>query len=160
MSNLTTPRSWLDPVLVISDATDTEFPRRRGLKIIGGSVVDNELADRTEVTIDGSGPSIATVDATPVYATLATLVVGQVRQIDIIAKVAKADGTVRQVFKLSALYYGAAGPTATIDGSVSSVATGTGTAMVTLDVSGAAVRLKVTGIAATSLLTTYEGNVL
>jgi hypothetical protein len=104
--------------------------------------------------------TVATADATPTFATLAALAVGDVRQVDVIAKVAKADGTTRQVFKLSALYYGAAGPTATIDGSVGAVATGTGAAAVTLDTSGALVRLKITGVAATNLVTTYEAHVL
>ncbi len=104
--------------------------------------------------------AVATADATPVYVTLATLAVGDVRQVDVIAKVAKADGSTRQVFKLTGLYYGAAGPTATIDGSVGSTATGTGAAAVTLDVTGATVRLKITGVAATDLVTTYEANVL
>jgi hypothetical protein len=109
-------------------------------------------------TLEGTAV-VATSNATPVYVVLATLAVGDVRQVDVIAKVAKADGTVRQTFKLSALYYGAAGPTATIDGSITTTATGTGAAAVTLDLSGATVRLKITGIAATSLTTTYQASV-
>lgn len=101
---------------------------------------------------------VPTADATPVFVPLVTLAAGDVRQVDVIAKVAKADGTVRQVFKLSALYYGAAGPVATIDGSISSAATGTGSAAVTLDASGADVRLKIT--AGADLVTSYEKHIL
>lgn len=104
--------------------------------------------------------TIATTDATPAYATLATLAVGDVVQVDVVVKIAKSDGSVRQSFKLSAIYYGAAGPTATIDGTVSSTTAGTGAAAATLDVTGAVVRLKITGIAATSLVTTFEAHVL
>lgn len=120
-----------------------------------GDVAQYNRIGRIETASGGLSP-VTTADATPVYVTLATLAVGDVKQIDVVATVAKADATVRQNFKLSGLYYGAAGPTATIDGSLSTTATGTGTAAVTLDLSGATVRLKITGIAATTLVTTYD----
>lgn len=110
--------------------------------------------------IRDGGPTVATADDAPVYVTLVTLAVGEVAAIDVIATVAKADGTVRQSFRLSALVYGAAGPTATLDGGSLTDASprGTGAAVVELDLSGADVRLKITGIAATNLTTTYQAS--
>lgn len=104
--------------------------------------------------------SITTIDATPVYIILASLIENGVSQVDVLAKTTSADANTRQVFKLSALYYGAAGPTATIDGSIASIITGTGTADITLDIDGADIRLKITGIAATTLITTYDVSII
>ncbi len=47
----TKPRSWLDPLLVIKNSSDTEFPRRRALKINGATVTDDEENDATNVVI-------------------------------------------------------------------------------------------------------------
>jgi hypothetical protein len=105
---------------------------------------------------------IATTNATPVYVVLATLAVGAVKEVDVIVTISKSDGTVRQSFKLSGLFYGAAGPTATLDGGslTDSSPRGTGTADARLDLSGGNVRLKITGIAATNLTTKFDASVV
>jgi hypothetical protein len=140
---------------------------------VSGKIIPNFGADASALNFGGQllgwhpyieeflqeGIEVPTPDDTPVYITLATFEVGDVRQVDVIAKVAKADGTVRQTFKLSGLYYGAAGPTATQD-TYSAVGTGTGTAVISLEVTGAIVRLKIVGIAATALVTTYDASVI
>lgn len=149
----------LGPVEI--QANGTAVTPRGALNFKGAKITSRADTDAIDIDLSGDSlPTVPTSDATPAFVVLATLAVGDVAQVDVIAKVAKADGSVRQVFKLSALAYGAAGPTATFDGSVGSTATGTGAAAVTLDVSGATVRLKVTGIAATDLVTTYEAHVL
>ncbi len=105
--------------------------------------------------------TVATSDATPVFVTLATLATGEVRQIDAIASVAKADGSVRQSFRMSALVWNSAGTATLEDGSLTDGAPkGTGAAVVELALSSASVYLKVTGIAATDLVTTYDASVL
>lgn len=108
------------------------------------------------------GGTQSTSDNTPVYITLATLAVGDVAEVDAIVRISSADASVRQSFKLSALVYGAAGPTATLDGGslTDTSPRGTGTAVAELDLSGADVRLKITGIAATDLVSVYEASVL
>ncbi len=104
---------------------------------------------------------VTTANATPVYETLYTLATSEVRAVDVIAKIVKADGSVRQAFRLSANIYSNAG-TATLDGGSLTDASprGTGTAAAALDLSGASIRLKITGIAATDLVTTYEASVV
>ncbi len=111
--------------------------------------------------IEPPTPSVVTTtDATPTFVILATLAVGDVVGIDVLAKVASSTGSVRQTFKIAAVVYGAAGPTATLDAAPDVTSKGTGTAAVTIDVTGATARLKVTGIVATNLTTTYEVHVL
>lgn len=134
---------------------------RDALNFIGFTVTDNPTTKAIDVSA-AELPTIPTSDATPVYVTLATLAVGDVKKVDVIVKIAKADGTVRQSFKLDALVYGAAGPTATLaDGALTDAAPyGTGTAVAELDLSGATVRLKITGIAATALVTTYDPSIV
>lgn len=142
-------------------ANGTAVTPRGALNFKGAKLTSRADTDAIDIDLTGDTlPTVATTDDTPVYVVLATLAVGDVVQVDVIAKVAKANGAVRQCFKLSALAYGAEGPSAVLDGDVGSTATGTGAAAVTLDVSGATVRLKVTGIAATDLVTTYEPHVL
>ncbi len=126
----------------------------------GHGMVITQNDDDIEIGVIDTDGEVLTSDATPTFAILATLAENDVKQIDVIAKVTSADASVRQVFRLSALYYGAAGPVATIDGSVATTDTGTGTAVITLDTSGATVRLSVTGIAATDLTTTYDTSII
>ncbi len=109
----------------------------------------------------GTG-SLVTTDATPTYVTLATLGVGDSKEIDVLVRIAKSDGSVRQSFKLSGLFYGAGGPTATLDGGSLTDASprGTGAAVASLDISGGDIRLKIVGIAATTLATTYDASAI
>ncbi|HXG69978.1 MAG TPA: hypothetical protein VNJ04_05115 [Gemmatimonadaceae bacterium] len=119
--------------------------------------------DNGGVRLDETATNVvSTSDATPAYRTLATLALNEVRQIDVVAVISKADGTVRQTLKWSGLVYGAAGPVATFDTSPgpSSSLTGTGTAVLSVEVLGAIVRLKIVGVAATALSTKYDVTVL
>lgn len=111
------------------------------------------------------GDVIATADASPAYRTLHTFAVGDVKQIDLLVVIRKSDASVRQSFRLSALVYGAAGPTATLDATGGGALTdaaprGTGSAVAELNLNGADCRLKITGIAATDLITTYVPSVV
>lgn len=124
----------------------------------GTGITIAENTNDIEVSIS-SLPTVTTADDTPTYVTLATLSEGDVKQIDVIAKVASSDGSVRQTFKLTGIYYGAGGPTATQD-SYTAIPTGTGSADVAIGVTGAIVRLQITGIIATDLVTTYNASII
>ena len=151
---------WLPNLLGVVElqADGVALTARGALNFVGCEVTDSGSA--LSISPNPALGTVATANATPVYVTLATLAVGDVAVVDVVAKVKNASGSVRQSCKLSGLYYGAAGPTATIDGSLSTTSAGTGAAAVTLDVSGATVRLKITGIAATDLVTTYDASVI
>ncbi len=133
---------------------------------VGDTITDNttewELIGFTPATAIEIIGTQATANATPVYVTIATLDVGGQRRVDAIVRVFSADAATRQSFTLSADFYGAAGPTATLNGGALTDAAprGTGTAVVELDLSSADIRLKITGVAATDLLTTYQVNLI
>lgn len=117
-------------------------------------------ADEAAGTDLSDRAAILTADAAPVSVPLVTLALGEVRQVDVIVRIASADAAVRQCFKLSAIVYGAAGPAATLDAAVVSLASGTGTALAELVVAGASLNLRITGIAATDLVTRYDASVI
>lgn len=139
------------------------LPDRDALNFIGFTVTDNPATKAIDVEADTAAlPTVSTGDATPVYVTLATLAVGDVKAIDVLVTIKNADASVRQSFKLSGLFYGAAGPTATLDGGslTDAAPRGTGTANARFSISIATVRLKITGIAATNLVTTYDVSIV
>ena len=102
---------------------------------LGMTVTDQGKILGVAPTITGLPLTIAVPDDTPVHVVLATLAEGDVYQADLRVKLASADGTTRQVFKMSGLYYGAPGPAATEDGTspATVVGTGTGIAVATYD---------------------------
>lgn len=104
--------------------------------------------------------NIQTSNATPATANLYAVAVGEVYAVDVIITVSNSTNTIRNRWKLSCFAYGAAGPTATLDGAVDSDTKGTpSTSACTLVVSGSNIQLQVTGIAATTLTWTYEAHV-
>ncbi len=148
--------AMLGPVVIQADGVD-QTPAA-ALNVIGASVGYNDDTGALDIDVRGVTLTQTTLNATPVEIVLATLGVGDVKQVDVIAKVAKADGSIRQCFKLSGLYFGDTGPVATED-AYASADTGTGAALVELDVTGATVVMRITGTA-TTLVTTYEVHTL
>jgi hypothetical protein len=129
--------------------------------------IDNQIRDLQQFSLGlyrqaNVLPTVTTVDATPVYVVLATLAAGDIREVDVLVTIKNVDASVHQSFKLSALVYGVAGPVATLGGGslTDSAPRGTGTAVAELDLNGADIRLKITGIAATPLLITYDPSVV
>ncbi len=120
----------------------------------------NGTLTRYRTWVDAPLGTVATPDATPVFVELVALAAGEVKQVDAIATVAKADGSTRQSFRLSALVWNDSG-TATLDGGslTDGAPKGTGAAVVELVLSSASVYLKITGIA-DDLVTTYDASVL
>jgi hypothetical protein len=120
------------------------------------------FSDTTDVRrSDSDLLTLTTTNATPTNIVLATLGVGDSLQIDVIVRIAKSDSTIRQVFKLNGLYYGAAGPAATLDsGSPTAAGSGTGSATAILAATGANIVLTITGIAATTLTSTYNVSIV
>jgi hypothetical protein len=152
--------------------TDASEPDWSTATIVGHTVIDNDVTweligfvpeyNKLGAIDLLAAPIVTTSDSPVIYVTLATLAVGDVKRISVLATVAKSDAATRQSFRLEGLFYGAAGPTATLDGGSLTDASpyGTGAAIVELDLSAALVRLKITGVAATTLTTTYEVHIL
>jgi hypothetical protein len=110
--------------------------------------------------------SIATSTAAASTALLYTIAVGEVASVDVILEVnvGSPGATTIAAWKFTALYFGAAGPVATISGTILSQTIGGGAATFptppTLVVSGAGISLQVTSPDTTARTWSYEAHVL